>query len=57
MARVWVALVCLVFVAGCRGGAMGRAASLPHPTDLAGWLALAVFILGGWWLLLKILRG
>ena len=57
MGRLWLATLALVFVAGCRGGAAGRAAPLPHPTDLAGWIALAVFIFGMWWILLKVIRG
>jgi putative Ca2+/H+ antiporter (TMEM165/GDT1 family) len=50
-------LVLTVQAAGCRGGMAGRAAPMPHPTDLAGWLAIVVFLVGGWWLLMKILRG
>jgi hypothetical protein len=57
MRRVWLSAFGLLFLVACRGGAAGRAASLPHPTDIGGWVALAVFILGGWWLLLKLLRG
>jgi ABC-type uncharacterized transport system permease subunit len=30
---------------------------LPHPTDLGGWIALAVVIFGLWWILLKVVRG
>jgi hypothetical protein len=57
MAKVaWPAAIVVMLMAGCRGAA-GRAAPLPHPTDLAGWLALAVFVLGIWWLAYKILRG
>ena len=54
------ALACAMSVlvlAGCRGGAAGRAAALPQPTDFAQWLAIAVFVLGIWWVALKILRG
>jgi hypothetical protein len=60
VSRVWLttALVALiVLTAACRGGAAARAASLPQPTEPAQWLALAVFIFGGLWLLLKIARG
>jgi hypothetical protein len=57
MRNAWLGSLTLLLLAGCRGGAGGRAAALPHPTDLAGWLALAVFIFGAWWLLLKITRG
>jgi len=58
MGRVWLATVALLLVAGCRGGgAAARAAALPHPTDLGGWIALAVVIFGMWWILLKVVRG
>ena len=57
MRGLWLtATLLLVFVAGCRGAA-GRAAALPQPTDFAQWLAIAVFVLGLWWVALKILRG
>jgi hypothetical protein len=49
-------LVLTVLAAGCRGGMAGRAPP-PHPTDFVGWLAIVVCMVGGWWLLLKILRG
>lgn len=57
MARVGLAMLSLLMLAGCRGGAAGRAAALPQPTDFAQWLAIAVFVLGIWWIALKILRG
>ena len=57
MGRLWLATLALVLMTGCRGGAAARAAPLPHPTDLAGWIALAVFIFGIWWILLKVIRG
>ena len=47
----------VLVLAGCRGGAAGRAAALPQPTDFAQWLAIAVFVLGIWWVALKIMRG
>jgi len=48
----------LVFLSGCMGrGAVGRAAPLPQPTDFAQWVAIAVFVIGIWWVALKILRG
>jgi hypothetical protein len=56
MGRTWLVTLSLLLVVGCRGG-MGRAAPLPHPTDLAGWIALAVCIFGAWWILLKVIRG
>lgn len=49
-------VLALALVAGCRGAA-GRAAALPQPTDFAQWLAIAVFVIGLWWVALKILRG
>jgi len=52
-----VLIAVMLLTMACRGGAAGRAAPLPHPTDLAGWLALAVCIIGLWWLAFKILRG
>jgi hypothetical protein len=58
--RLWptaIALTLALVAAACRGGAAGRAAALPHPTDLAQWLALAVFVIGIWWVALKIFRG
>ncbi len=58
MGRLWLLSPALLLVVGCmRGGAAGRAAALPHPTDLGGWIALAVIIFGMWWLLLKVVRG
>ena len=58
MGRVWLATLSLLFIVGCRGGgAAARAAALPHPTDLGGWIALAVVIFGMWWILLKVVRG
>jgi ABC-type uncharacterized transport system permease subunit len=53
MGRLWLATLSLLLVVGCRGGgAAARAAALPHPTDLGGWIALAVVIFGLWWILL-----
>ena len=58
MARVWLATLSVLLIAGCRGaGVAARAAPLPHPDSLGGWLALAVFVFGLWWIALKILRG
>jgi hypothetical protein len=54
---LWFEVVLLLTAAGCRGGAAGRAAALPQPQDLAQWVAIAVFVLGIWWIALKILRG
>lgn len=49
-----LAVVLALLAAACRGGAAGRAAALPQPTDLGQWLAIAVFVIGLWWLALKI---
>jgi hypothetical protein len=56
MVRVCLAALSVLLLAGCRGGA-ARAAPLPMPTDLAQWLAIAVFVIGIWWVALKIIRG
>ena len=53
---MWLESAALLLLAGCRGGA-ARAARLPEPQDLAQWLAIAVVVLGLWWIALKILRG
>jgi hypothetical protein len=57
--RPWLlAPTLLLFLSGCMGGgAAGRAAALPQPTDFAQWLAIAVFVIGIWWVAMKILRG
>ena len=47
----------LILAAACRGGAAARAAPLPQPTNIAQWLAIAVFVIGLWWVAMKILRG
>jgi hypothetical protein len=57
MRSALLATLVLVLAAGCRGGAAGRAAALPQPTDLGQWLAIAVFVLGIWWVAMKILKG
>jgi hypothetical protein len=57
-ARLWLLSSTLVLVSGCMGrGVAGRAAALPQPTDMAQWLAIAVFVIGIWWAAVKILRG
>jgi len=56
--QLWLTTAALVLMAtACRGGAVGRAAALPQPTDMAQWLAIGVFVLGLWWLAFKIFRG
>jgi hypothetical protein len=57
MHGLWLATLLVGLLVGCRGGAAGRAAALPQPTDFATWLAIAVFVIGLWWVALKILRG
>ncbi|HEV7662938.1 MAG TPA: hypothetical protein VGQ62_05335 [Chloroflexota bacterium] len=49
--------ILMLVTAGCRGGAAGRAAALPQPTDLGQWLAIALFVIGLWWVAMKITRG
>jgi hypothetical protein len=46
----------LLLATACRGAA-GRAAALPQPHDFAGALAIGAFVIGLWWVALKILRG
>ncbi len=53
---VWLVALLVSLTAGCRGGARG-AAPLPMPTDLAQWVAIALFVFGIWWLAMKILKG
>ena len=55
MRALFASALLMVLVVGCRGGAVGRAAALPQPTDMAQWLALAVFVIGIWWVAFKIL--
>ena len=55
--RALPVLFFLLVAEGCRGGAAARAAPLPQPTNIAQWLAIAVFVIGVWWVVLKILRG
>ena len=47
----------LVFVSGCMRAGAARSAQLPQPTNFAQWLAIAVVVIGLWWVALKILRG
>jgi hypothetical protein len=46
----------LLLLAACRGGARG-AAPLPMPTEPAQWLAVGLFVIGIWWVAMKITRG
>jgi hypothetical protein len=57
MRGLWLTTLFLVFLVGCRGGAAGRAAALPQPQNTAQWIAIAVFVIGIWWLASKIMRG
>jgi hypothetical protein len=54
---VWLAAFSALLLAGCRGGAASRAAPLPQPQNMAQWVAIAVFVIGIWWLAAKITRG
>jgi hypothetical protein len=54
---LWLAVVSGLVLVGCRGGAAARAAPLPQPQNMAQWLAIAVFVIGIWWLATKITRG
>ncbi|HEY0580560.1 MAG TPA: hypothetical protein VGE94_00155 [Chloroflexota bacterium] len=56
MRAAWLATWLMLFTTACRGGA-GRAAALPQPTDLGQWLAIAIFVIGIWWVAMKITRG
>jgi hypothetical protein len=58
MGRLWLAISSsMLLLVACRGGAAARAAPLPQPQDFAQWMAIAEFVIGIWWLALKILRG
>jgi hypothetical protein len=54
MGRYWLLIVSALFLVACRGGAAGRAAALPQPQNLGQWLAIAVFVIGIWWVAMKI---
>jgi len=45
----------LVLLTGCMRAGAARAVQLPQPTNLAQWLAIAVIVIGLWWVALKIL--
>jgi hypothetical protein len=53
---LWLSAFALLMVSGCARGAASRV-QLPQPTNFAQWLAIAVVVLGLWWIGLKILRG
>ena len=55
MRRFWLALLPVLVLVACRGGAAARAAPLPQPQNLGQWLAIAVFVIGIWWVALKIM--
>ena len=57
MRALWVATLSMLLLVGCRGGAAARAAALPQPQNMAQWIAIAVFVIGIWWLASKIMRG
>jgi hypothetical protein len=55
----WVSLGVLIMLSasGCLGRGAAARAQLPQPTSFAQWAAIAVVVLGLWWIGLKILRG
>lgn len=56
--RLWVLAGTLALLTtGCMRAGAARAAQLPQPTNFAQWLAIAVVVIGLWWIALKILRG
>lgn len=55
MRGLWFAALLTLLLVACRGGAAGRAAPLPQPQNLGQWLAIAVFVIGIWWVALKIM--
>jgi hypothetical protein len=57
MRSLWLALplALVLLTTACRGGAAARAAALPQPTNLGQWIAIAVFVIGIWWVAFKIL--
>jgi hypothetical protein len=55
--RWWLVAAWVLLLTACRGGAGSRAAALPQPQDFAQWLAIAVFVVGLWWVAMKILKG
>ena len=55
LSRLWLLTVSMLLLVACRGGAAGRAAALPQPQNLGQWLAIAVFVIGIWWVALKIM--
>ena len=56
-ARLWVLASATLLVTGCMRAGAARAAQLPQPTNFAQWAAIAVVVIGLWWIALKILRG
>jgi hypothetical protein len=55
MRGLWFAALAALLLVACRGGAAGRAAALPQPQNLGQWLAIAVFVIGIWWVAMKIM--
>ena len=56
--RLWVLVGAgTLFLSGCMRAGAARAVQLPQPTNLAQWLAIAVVVIGLWWIAFKILRG
>ncbi|HLZ31337.1 MAG TPA: hypothetical protein VKV73_28810 [Chloroflexota bacterium] len=54
MRGFWLATMSVLLLVACRGAAAGRAAALPQPQNLGQWLAIAVFVIGIWWVAMKI---
>ena len=54
--RLWLAAsLALLLLTACMRGGAARAAQLPQPTNFAQWLAIAVVVIGLWWVALKLL--
>jgi hypothetical protein len=54
--RLWAAAsLTILLLTGCMRAGAARAAQLPQPTNIAQWLAIAVIVIGLWWVALKII--
>ena len=54
--RLWTATVLTaLLLTGCMRAGAARAVQLPQPTNLAQWLAIAVIVIGLWWVAAKII--
>jgi hypothetical protein len=54
---VSLGVLIMLTASGCVGRGAAARAQLPQPTNFAQWAAIAVVVLGLWWIGLKILRG